>query len=323
METIRRGCDTLAGVRSAIENDCQIAGQAEAPILIYQAGKVASTSVAFTIKHLLPQAEVIHVHGLTAEFWRRMHSYGDGNRDGRPFLDACRIMEHEALQLSLRVDASRCVPLAERGWKWRVITITREPIAQTLSGLFHLSEYVIASLADKHGNHSKALNRIDAALRGQIEQYRSGSTEEPKDFIEQACRNSFDHIDQWFDYEVKDVFGSDLYARPYDFNRGYARFQTDLADVLVLRFEDMFQHLDEALGEFLGFPSAEVKASQQTRNKTDAKPAGEAFAEYLRTLVLPREFLDTRYDSKYSRHFYTPEELEKFKTRWSTVNEKK
>jgi hypothetical protein len=317
-EATRASHDALSDVQAAIGNDRQISDPADAPILVYQFGKVASTTVASTIAELAPQCEVNHVHGLTTEFWERLFAYGNGNQDGKPFLDACHRLQNEAAQLRLRIEATRGVPFASRGWKWRIVTITREPVAQTLSGLFHLAEYVIRSLGKKGGNHSRAVERVRRALMGQIEGYGDGSLAEPTDFLERACRASFNHIDEWFDYELNEVFGSDVYEQPFDFSRGYSVIRNDFADVLVLRFEGLFENLDEALEAFLNVPVADARASRKERNRTDSKAYGDTYREFLRNLELPPAFLDARYDSKYVKHFYSAKELDGFKKRWGS-----
>lgn len=311
--------ETLKRVLEKVEADRNVEDPAKGPVLVYQFGKVASKTVTETIAKLAPQCEVIHVHGLTSQFWSRMQEYGEGNNDGASFLRVCRQLEGESAELRLRIEATRGVPPSERRWKWRVVTITREPMALTLSGLFHLAEHVIPSFSKPGHHHSAGVERIHQALTRQIAAYGAEDPGEPTDFLERACRASFRQMEEWFDYELKGVFGNDVYAEPFDRDRGYSIIRNDFAEVLILRFEGLFDVLDEALAAFVGGSADTAKASRSDRNKTNNKGYGDAYQDYLKALKLPADFLSRRYDTRYTKHFYGPEEIAGFQRRWSGV----
>ncbi|MCB0214403.1 MAG: hypothetical protein KDJ52_34000 [Anaerolineae bacterium] len=42
------------------------------------------------------------------------------------------------------------------------------------------------------------------------------------------------------------------------------------------------------------------------------------YQEFINSLVLPKPYLDHIYDSKYTRHFYTTDEICAFSAKWST-----
>jgi len=46
------------------------------------------------------------------------------------------------------------------------------------------------------------------------------------------------------------------------------------------------------------------------------KPYSEAYGEFLRRVVLNEDYVDRLLGSKYARHFYSPEELGRFRTKW-------
>jgi Putative capsular polysaccharide synthesis protein len=166
---------------------------------------------------------------------------------------------------------------------WLVVTMVREPIARAVSDFFQTGE---------------RLGRLDAAHDPAAFGSFLGANIEP------ALR--------WFEREFEPTIGVDVYAYPFDAEAGVATIGAPQARVLVLRQEslDVAPH---ALGEFLGLDHDIPVAAA---NVGAAKTYGDEYERVVRNLRVPSDVLDTAYESKLVRHFYSPAEIERFRARW-------
>jgi hypothetical protein len=112
---------------------------------------------------------------------------------------------------------------------------------------------------------------------------------------------------------VKEVFGIDVYARPFDTGRGFDTYGEGRFSMLVLRLEDLNARFAEAVHQFLGVRKARLK----TVNKAEDKWYGDLYRRFVSEVTLPDGYLDGVYGSKFARHFYTPQELAAHRWRWS------
>jgi len=117
----------------------------------------------------------------------------------------------------------------------------------------------------------------------------------------------------WLDAEVKTNFGIDIYQYPFPAERGYTVISQGKTDLLVLRCEMDDRSKEHAIANFLGLDEFEIVRS----NVRSEKPEAQKYEEFKRRIELPPALLDQMYDSKFSRHFYSREERNRFRERWS------
>ncbi len=176
----------------------------------------------------------------------------------------------------------RCgVPLP----KIDVIAAVREPVGQALSDMFE--------------NWAHVLGGMDGASVAFCRQ----ELLKPRD-------PSF--IWQWFERELKEVLGIDVFRAPFPCGKGYAVYEGRFARALVYRFEKL-SLLPAMLREFLG---REIR-SIVSRNIGRQKRYGEVYQEVRQQLRLPPEFVRAHCHCAMMRHFYTDEERLAFELRWS------
>jgi hypothetical protein len=251
------------------------------PILVYQMGKVGSSTVVSTLEQLRLKNPVLHVHTLVAE--RLREAQARQRRSQRPFLD-------EHLQVS-----SILLPKLETGrFPCHLVTLTREPIARAISFVFEDWKKKTPRALLENGHLD------DAAM---------------KQAIESLLSEGSDHADpgQWFDKELKRSFGLDVFSVPYDESRGYTLVRTGDVSLLILRMEDLNRSLPAALGDLLGIDSQAITMSRA--NEADEKWYARSMDVQKRSFRLPRETLDRIFSSRYMRHFY-PNDIERLRTRW-------
>jgi len=129
------------------------------------------------------------------------------------------------------------------------------------------------------------------------------------DFVEDYNHHA---IIDWFEINVEPFFGIDVYSEPFDTNKGWKVYENDRASMLLLRTENISEILPEALLEFAGLAVNDVCCANRgswykTRLKTKA----------YHSIKMPEAYVDEMYSTRLARHFYTIDELNKFKHKWT------
>ena len=203
-----------------------------APILIYQMGKVGSSSIKLSLDRL-NRFESYHVHRLNPDNIARVKR--EQERHGWPPRG-----DLGGLELYERMIRPRR--------RLRIITLVREPIGRSFS-------YYFESL-------DKIYRTPDTHARIPTEQL-------VRDFPVEFPYSDDPHT--WFDYEFKEVLGIDLYGYELNMYRGFAEVKTDLYDVLVLRTDAADQTKEEALAKFLGVARVPLERANITIHKAQAQ----------------------------------------------------
>ncbi|HUF83043.1 MAG TPA: putative capsular polysaccharide synthesis family protein, partial [Acidimicrobiia bacterium] len=168
---------------------------------------------------------------------------------------------------------------------WRVVSMVREPIAQTVSAFFQ-----------------------PAQRRGYLD---AGAT------VTSLLERFGDRLDRlplrWFETHVEPALGIDVYAEPFDVRARFQILSTSTVRLLLLRCEDL-RVAPTALAELLDvdepvpIPRVNVGAD---------KGYAETYAAFLAALRPSAAQLDRAYGSRLVRHFYSPDEIARFRTVWS------
>lgn len=256
--------------------------EAHNPILVYQMGKVGSSTVVEALHDLNACAPVFHVHTLS-----RSHLQWALRRHRECVPGA--LPEH-------LVVSERLIRKLERGiFPCRIITLTREPISRAISFVFEdlRKQAADAILADGTIDRGRLLVAIDRLLKS---------------------RNGTADPGEWFDRELRHVFGVDVFSQPHDFERGYTVLRKGSVSVLVMRLEDLDRHLARALGDFLGIDTTGVNL--RSANVGQGKWYAEDLAWVKQHLKISRDTLDELTSTRYFEHFYSAQRDELI-ARWS------
>jgi hypothetical protein len=119
--------------------------------------------------------------------------------------------------------------------------------------------------------------------------------------------------EQWFDRELRDAFGLDVFAEPFDHQQGYQVLRHDCFTLLILRMEDLDRILPEALGVFLNLDPRKITLKRA--NVGSQKWYAEVYAEVKESLNLPPKVASRVLNSRYCQHFY-PEERKAMLDKW-------
>lgn len=168
---------------------------------------------------------------------------------------------------------------------WLVVTVVREPVMRSTSDFFQ---------------SGRRMGRLhdESTTKSLFERFAA----------EQGIPRTVD----WFDRELKPSLGVDVYDHPFDPSLGYGLIETPSIRMLLLRQESL-DAAPGALGRFLGLPG-DLEIVQE--NVGSGKEYSDLYASVLRDVRFPKATLDLAYSSRFSRHFYSPEENEEFRRRW-------
>lgn len=178
--------------------------------------------------------------------------------------------------------------------KWNLVTVFREPVARNIS-VFFLS--------------------IDVFVEDFARRYASGELDN-RELLSIFLRD-FPHEQplSWFDKEIGEMFGVDVYTSAFPMEKGYEVIRTSDVDLLLIKLEALNSCYRDAFGAFLG---VDVPELFQT-HITEVDPTRTMYKDFLREAVLPQEYLDRMYGSRFARHFYGPDELALLRQKWSST----
>lgn len=249
------------------------------PIVVHQMGKVGSSTVCASLKRAEPETPVFQVHYLSHEGLRRVES---ANLTAARRVPPAHIWESKYLQSLLAEGKER---------RWRVITLVREPISRNVSAFF---ENIYLRFPDFDQRVKRGSLDVQALIGEFVDGY------------------NHDIPLNWFDEEMKSVFGIDVYETPFDSSLGYSIIDSDRVTLLILRLEDLVRCAGDALSRFLALRGFGLVSA----NVGGKKGYGPIYDEFIESIRLPQALVDRMYASRYARHFYTPEEIEGFRQKW-------
>ncbi len=249
------------------------------PVLVYQMGKVGSSSVYRSLRDLDLPGGVEHVHlleNLDAVEASVRSAYADPAGSLRQI--------RRGREIRARMRRSRDV-------QWKVVSLVRDPVERNVSAFFQNLDQVLPDARERHA-------------RGEL----------PTDELRDAFVERYDHNAPllWFQTQLEPVFGIDVFATPFDTASGFTTYESPTASLLVIRLEDLPRCGDLAIAAFLGVDGFTLQA----RNVGNQKWYADLYAEFQREVVLPPEYLDAMYDSAFAQHFYDDRERAGFRSRW-------
>lgn len=240
------------------------------PILVYTIGKTG-TSVVHTLASVAGRP-VWQMHRLEAD--------AIDEREREIVAERPRRVPHH---LWVSQHFRHRLPTPERPWD--VITLTRDPLAQSVSSLFQ-----------------------SAVRRDYIDDDPS------KMLATHLAQHDVYRVLGWFDNELSRYLGIDIFDQ--QFKRGEPLFiQSPAVRLLLLRREDLDRVGPAALSEFAGVTIDKMEHA----NVGDQKNYADAYQRFRAEAQLPRALVDKIYDSRYARHFYSDDEIARFRAAWQTI----
>ncbi|NCS76149.1 MAG: AerL protein [Microcystis aeruginosa K13-07] len=260
-------------------------------IFVYQMGKVGSVNTYLTLKKKLPDQAIYHIHNLNSEhfskIWEAMQL--DQHYHAFTFGHSC-ITKYLSEHIE-EIKGQKSI---------KIITGVREPIARNISWFFQIIDCACV-FPEFFIKYEKGLITMD-------------------DIIKKFWSQNFVYGKQydWFEEELEAVFGIDIASIDFPKEKGYAiaNFPDRNIELLVLKLEKLDSCLKEALETFL-----EVENLNCERlDRADFLDENDylIYENLRKSLTFSDEYLEEIYDQPLVRHFYTDEEINKFKLKWSS-----
>lgn len=260
------------------------------PLLIYQMGKVASSSIYRSIKQYWAVSPVYHVHVLSNENLRVLDRV-----IRKSYPRTHNIPDHLLAGEFLR----RYIPRTSPKTKWKIITLVRDPIARNISSFFQ-------DLKTRHLylEYSKIIENHDI--------------EGAAGLLADAFLKNHDHSRplNWFDMELKRVFKIDIFSMPFDKESGFKIYNSELGSALLIKLEKLRECAEPALSQFLKMDGFRLI----DENISDKKEYASLYHTVRQSIKFPDDFITKIYSSKLVRHVYTDNEINQFKFKWCSVN---
>lgn len=117
---------------------------------------------------------------------------------------------------------------------------------------------------------------------------------------------------QWFEQEMKYVFGIDIYEYPFDKERGFQIIKSGNIELLLIKMEKL-NDMEPVICDFLGKENFKLERF----NVGAEKDYRFAYKEYKKHFTISSERAKAIYDHPYIRHFYTDEEIKGFIKKFS------
>ena len=253
------------------------------PILVYQMGKVGSSTVFASLKEAGVRNSILQLHFLSGDLRRLRKAHIRVGIDPPPY----HIFLGEAVRREL---------LTRPGFPCKVISLVRDPIARVVSDLFQNPEFA-----------AERLKTVDNTVDGKKAQ----------SFLKQEFMKPdiFKYLNEWFDRELKEVFGIDVYSEPFSVDSGFVVYRRKNVEALIIRTESLSEEGPEAISEFLKLDGPLVLKQINVREVSEEAAVYKRVLEEFR---LNRATCREIYaNNKSVKHFYSKSMIEEFVSRCS------
>ncbi len=249
------------------------------PVLVYQMGKVGSSSIYYSLLRLDLDVPIHQIH-----FLNHIDHYEQWMRSTMPNNTAAPKLFGLARSIRRELDSAP-------GRRWNLISLVRAPIPRAISSFFQNLDAAFPSYRQRVAENQLTAREIADFF---VNQYY--------DILPQ----------QWFDTQIKAVFGIDVYASEFPKARGYQIYEQDNIRLVVIRMEDLRSCAAEAMHEFLGIADFQLV----NKNIGDEKKYADLYREFRQLLRLPPEYVQKMHSTQYAQHFYTVQELAESVRQW-------
>lgn len=252
------------------------------PILIYQMGKVASSTVYASLKETSLKNEILHLHFLSQDLPNHRKTHYNSKISYIPY--------HIYLGESVRK-----ILLASPDKMCKIISLVRDPIAFTISDIFQNPHFTKENITNKDGTIDtlKVYEHVHNILR------------QPE---------TFRYQNEWFNNELKRVFSIDVLGEPFPLDTGFQTYKQGNIEALVLRVEDLSTTGKYAISDFLDLDGPVTLKYRNVRDKT--KDATN-YQWLINNLSLDPVLCKEIYSRGIAKHFYDDEMIGQFISKWA------
>lgn len=254
----------------------------ENDILVYQPGKVGSSTICNSLS--VVGVNVTHFHYITDYFIYDLipELAWEPNESEKKIINEC---------------SEYCCNRLKQANRLKIITLVREPLIRDFSlFLYHMNRI-----------YKKKYLSVDNSLIKACEQgIKKRATQNGK------CKYGYQF--EWFNKELKNVFGIDIYNYPFDKKKGFTIITQNNIEVLIIKLE----RLNDLANEIKKFTGAPDNFKLISVNQSKDKNYRDLY-KYLKKLIkVPNEILSMYYNNNpLVNHFYSEKEKEIFLKSWA------
>lgn len=181
-----------------------------------------------------------------------------------------------------------------------IITATRDPITRKISGFFQ-------NITEPHYNFS--YQSVAEAQKASVEELVAKF---------QAWEDGINEATGWFEKHFQPKTEIDVYDSAFDPAVGWQVIESEKFRVLIVKFEDIKKNHVDALNELVTkrFGEESKVSKLEPLNLSEKKWYSSIMGEFKKTISFTKEELDEAYCSKYMRHFYSAEQIQKLRAKW-------
>lgn len=173
----------------------------------------------------------------------------------------------------------------------KIITLVREPVARALS--YFMNGFTAWYISD-------VCKSFD--IRTEAAAWISNILNENEEFA-------------WFDKEIKELTGIDIFQYPFDKENGYTWIKEGNIEILVLKLEKLNENA-QVIQNFVG---RKQKITLTNYNIGNAKPYKYIYDSLKKDIKIPAQVIKNQYvNNIWVDHFYTAEEKEAFWAKWNS-----
>jgi len=252
------------------------------PIIILTPGKVGSSSVYHTLKKHISNP-VFHIHNIS-EQGIKSSSKEHINSD------------RKSLPLHLIISNLLRKKLENYDGHKFIICIVREPILREISAFYQNTEFYKSTVEN---------NNLEIDTNASL------------NILKRICsENITQHLENWFQTEIYQEFGINVFSKPFNTLKGYQLFHTKNTSLLLLKMETMNKVFTNAIKELL---NTENDISLINANIAKNKHYAASYTETKKSFRLNKVQMDEIIQSKYFQHFY-PEQEKAIREKWQNEN---
>lgn len=116
----------------------------------------------------------------------------------------------------------------------------------------------------------------------------------------------------WLDSEAIPTLGVDIYSRPFNVSRGYSIIETEQLSILLLRADKILECIKDAAFEAWG-----MHISLPSSKKINSSESIKSFDYFRKNVLFSKEELKSVYETKFCKHFFSQQEINRFYEFWS------
>lgn len=183
----------------------------------------------------------------------------------------------------------------------KMITAVREPISRDISFLYQCLEFIVSS---------PMIDKLNLQLKTPHVMAGGGDAQQIFDLHFNSKKGSTPMVDffQKFDEHILK-----LTDYPFDHELGYTIIKEGNLEVFVYQLEKL-DSLATAMGDWLDTPIEHFVSG----NTADSKWIANSYEQAKSDIVLAPEYYEKCYSSEWVKHFYSKEDIDKFKAHWSS-----